>query len=146
MKYFLIRSYLPKNFEKQKQLITISSEESDDDDDVQINSSLSTPQVMRNEVRDVEDMLARQRALLAQSAEKTSRIPLPQQQLHSTLFSIASKPFLPPQYNAGAANQPVQAVQHRGIPPVTLPKLNLGLEYVPHVTDRVAILQSQLVS
>ncbi len=88
---FTTPSFLPKNFEKQQQLITISSEESDDgDDDVQIDSSLSSaPRI----ITDVNALLARQRGLLAQSSEP-SRIPLPQQQLHSNLSG--ARPFMMP--------------------------------------------------
>lgn len=116
---FTAPSYLPKNFEKQQQLITISSEESDDDDDVEIDSRLSTPRVFH----DINDLIAKQRSLLTHPSE-TSRIPLPQQQLHSNL--AGARPFMLP----SGVHQAVQAVQHRGIPQVTLPPLNLGLEYV----------------
>jgi hypothetical protein len=119
---FTAPSYLPKNFEKQQQLITISSEESDDDDDdVQIDSRLSTPRVFH----DINDLIAKQRSLLSHPSE-ASRIPLPQQQLHSNL--AGARPFMPTLPLPGSVHQPVQAVQHRGIPPVSLPPLNLGID------------------
>ncbi len=117
-------SFLPKNFEKQQQLITISSEESDDsDDEVQIDSNLSTAPRL---IRDFDAYLAQQRELLSHPSE-TSRIPLPQQQLHNNLSG--ARPFMPTVPLPGGMHQAVQAVQHRGIPPAVLgPAPNLGLE------------------
>lgn len=122
-RFTLPGSFLPKNFDKQQQLISISSEESDDEDDeVQIDSKLSTPRVYR----DIESLLARQRSILAHQSE-ASRIPLPQQQLHNNLSGV--KPFVPTVPIPGGVHQAVQAVQHRGIPPAVLgPPPNLGLE------------------
>ena len=97
---FTTSSFLPKNFEKQQQLITISSEESDDDDDVQIDSHLSTaPRI----ITDVNALLAKQRGMLTQTNEPP-RIPLPQQQLHSNLSGV--RPFMMP----GGVNRELEYV------------------------------------
>lgn len=123
-RFTLPGSYLPKNFDKQQQLISISSEESDDEDEVQIDSKLSTPRVFRD--IELATMLARQRGMLSHPSE-ASRIPLPQQQLHNNLSGV--RPFVPTVPIPGGVHQAVQAVQHRGIPPAALgPPPNLGLE------------------
>lgn len=123
-RYQLPNSFLPKDFAKQQQLITISSEESDDDDDdIQIDNRLSAPRVIRDS--NLTSMLAKQHGLLSHPSE-TSRIPLPQQQLHNSLSGV--KPFIPPVL-PGGVHQAVQTVQHRGIPAVSLgPPPDLGLK------------------